>query len=134
MVIPRSEILYPNFLNDPEEYEKAASLWLIRSMDLLTQEGQDGLWQIPWGQNTFADGNPIFSALCRSRYSGIRVLQLDPAEGEDEFTFWLDTFAKREPEQVHELVIACTLTQNTLNQSLDLMHQWVTRGQVITTK
>ncbi len=59
------------------------------------------------------------------------MLQLDPAEGEDEFTFWLDTFAKGEPEQVHELVIACTLTQNTLNQSLDLMHQWVTRGQVI---
>ena len=130
------DFMFANFLQDADQYAQAERLWNTKWQDLLRRLGQQQLWSSPW-LNTrfadgtpFADGNPIFSAVCPSRQSGLRVIQLDPAEDADELTFWFSTFSKGEPEETKELVISCVLTTENLTRTLELMKQWVTRQSI----
>ena len=128
--------IFPNFLNDPEEYVQAEALWQTRWQELIRSVGQEGLWKSPWINTTFAngtpcrDGNPIFSAVCHSRRLGLRVIQQEASGNPRELDFWTDTFAEGEPEAVNELVISCVLTDETLGDAFDLLHQWVAEGEV----
>ena len=129
-------ILFPRFLADPQEYHDAERLWVDRWSALVVSLGEVTNWRSPWSQNVFADGtpirdgNPIFSAICPSRRLGIRVIQLEAVEEESPFTFWLDTFAAGDSEEVNELVVSCILTEETLADSIALMHQWVVEGRI----
>lgn len=123
--------LYPSFLTDAVPYAKCEQLWTDKWRELVRRRGQEKLWTTPW-LNTrfndgtpFADGNPIFSAVCQSRARGIRVIQLAQSEGHRDLSFWLDVFAIGDPEETKELVIACVLTNQTLAQAMDLIDQWL---------
>lgn len=131
-----TEHLYPKFLADAGEYAEAESFWRGRWGEVVRRAGEEALWHSPWLNTTFAngtpfrDGNPIFSAVCPSRRLGVRLIQLEPSEEPGELSYWTDTFAKGEPEEVAELVISCALTPETLSDVMDLMNRWVTRGEV----
>jgi hypothetical protein len=126
--------LFPNFLNDPNEYRQAETLWRERWDELVRRVGQERQWVTPWLKTTFAngtpfaDGNPIFSAVAPERRLGVRVVQVEPCEGPPELSTWTDTFAEGEPEAIKELVIACTLTREALDESLALIEQWISKG------
>jgi hypothetical protein len=113
------------------------TLWHDQWNKLLSESGEQAEWKTPWIDNSFADGtpflvgNPIFSAVCPSRRLGVRVIQHDPSEGHTGLSYWTDTFAAGDPEEVHELVMACVLTSETLRECLALMSQWV-RGEEVT--
>jgi hypothetical protein len=128
--------LFPNFLNDQQEYERAEALWRDRWNELVRRLGQEWLWNSPWLNTTFADGtpcrdgNPIFSAVCPQRRLGVHVIQLEPSENPKEFYVWTDTFAEGSPEAVKELVISCALTCATLDEAAELMRQWITEEKI----
>jgi hypothetical protein len=128
--------LYPNFLEDPRQYEQAEESWRRHWRDLVRRAGEPDLWETPWGNTTFADGtpcrdgNPIFSAVCRSRRLGIQVIQLEPSEHPRELSCWIDTFARGEPEEIQVLAISCVLTNHTQLDAVDLMNQWITCEEV----
>ncbi len=130
------QVLYPNFLKDPAEYNQAETLWRNQWNDLLRSMGRQDEWKSPWINNSFADGtpsqdgNPIFSAICPSRQLGIRVIQHEPSGNPEGLYFWTDIFAEGEPDAVKELVIACVLTTETLYDCLDLMSQWISKEEV----
>jgi hypothetical protein len=128
--------IFPDFLHEPRQYEQAAALWLRRWQDLAQYTRQSHLWKSQWLTTTFCDGtpcqdgNPIFSAVAASRKLGIRVIQHEIGDQQRPLTFWTNTHAKGEPEEIQELVIACCLTEYTLSMALDIMQQWMTKGAV----
>src|ERR1700722_8370563 len=95
--------LFPNFLNDLDEYHQVEALWRERWDELVRGVGQERQWVTPWLTTTFAngtpfaDGNPIFSAVAPNRRLGVRVIQVEPSEEPRELSFWTDTFAEGEP-------------------------------------
>jgi hypothetical protein len=54
----------------------------------------------------------------------------DAREYQQAEEFWLNTFAKGEPEEINELVISCSLTDSTLSTARGLIRQWITEGRV----
>jgi hypothetical protein len=130
------DYLFPHFLSDPREYERAESLWRERWNDLLRSAGQEGLWEAPWVNIHFVngipmrDGNPIFSAISPQRKLAIRVIQLEPSDNPQDFYVWTDTFAEGSRESVKELVISCVLTHETLSEAVKLMQQWITEEKI----
>jgi hypothetical protein len=135
-VAPMVKYLFPNFLNDPHEYEQVEAVWHERWDDLVRRVGQEWLWKSPWLNTHFADGtpcrdgNPIFSAVSPLRRLGVRVIQVEPSDNPRELHVWADTFAKGEPEAIKELVITCVLTDQTLLDAVDLMKRWITEEDV----
>jgi hypothetical protein len=130
------QYLFPRFLSEPQEYEQAAQLWRTRWNDLMRETEEGHRWETPWLNTTFADGspmydgNPIFSAVCPSRRLGIRVIQLEPLADPVEFSFWTDVFAQEDEDETKELVIACVLSDSTLDRAMELMRQWIANEQI----
>jgi hypothetical protein len=129
--------LFPHYLEDPKEYEQAERLWVQKWSDLTKRLGHQKQWKVPWFENKFGngepclDGNPIFSAIDRRRRLVVRILQMPyAARGEPDFTFWTDTFAKGDPEELDELVIACILSDDTLAKATELMTKWAKNGSL----
>jgi len=128
--------LFPNFLNDAHEYQQAESLWQTQWEELVRHVGQEWLWETPWLKTDFAngtpcrDGNPIFSAISRSKGLGVRIIQVEPGDKQRELYVWTNVFAKGDPEEIKELVISCSLTQETLLDAVDLMKRWLTDEEV----
>ena len=128
--------LFPNFLNDSQEYCQAEAVWRKHWNDLIQRVGQESLWESPWLNTNFAngmpcrDGNPIFSAVSPNRRLGVHVVQLPPSDNPHELYVWTDTFAKGSPEAIEELVISCVLTDRTLLDALDLMKHWIIEEKV----
>ena len=71
----------------------------------------------------FPDGNPIFSAVCPSRRLGVRVIQIG-LDAESGLETWTDTFGE---DEVRELVITCPLTEQNLDEAIQLMRTWITQ-------
>jgi hypothetical protein len=128
--------IYPNFLSQPQEYDKAEAVWKDRWQQLLSRAGESQLWKTPWLNSTFADGtpcrdgNPILSSVCTSRRLGVQVIQHDPKDGPDDFVFWTDTFAEGQPQEVRTLVISCVLNDATIQRASELLEDWINRGEV----
>jgi len=129
-------VLHPDFLHDPSKYALAASLWQSEWSQLVLSAGVEHEWDSPWLKTTFAngtpflDGNPIFSAVSRTMRRGIRVIQQEPDGAEEGLLFWVDTFARGQPDAVKELVITCVLTSEILHKIVALMKQWVRHGEI----
>ena len=129
--------LLTNFLEDAKQYAKAEKLWLRTWSSLIIQIGQEKHWKVPWFEPKFGngtpmmEGNPIFTALNRSRRIAVRVIQVPPEpERKGDFTHWTDKFAKGDPEELNELVIACVLSDESLAQATDLMTKWAAHGSL----
>ena len=129
--------LFPKFLEDAGQYAEAEKLWLHAWSSVVKRLGQEKRWKVPWFEPKFGngtpmmDGNPIFTALDRSRRMVIRVIQAPTdAEREDDLTYWIDKFAKGDPEELDELVISCVLSDETLAKATDLMTRWARDGSL----
>src|SRR3954471_20346896 len=105
--------LYSDFLHDQSQYALAERYWADLFEHIVQSEGVKSEWQHPWLNNRFSDGtpfgdgNPIFSARCRSRGLGVRIIQTEPnsvPQGAD-FDSWLDTF-DGEGDAIRERVIS----------------------------
>jgi hypothetical protein len=126
--------LFPDFLRDPQQYDQAEALWAAKWQEFIQRTGLDGSWESPFYTTTFVDGtpcrdaNPIFSAADPVRRLGVRVIQFEPTSDSEEIVSWFNTFAKGEPEEIHELVISCSLTNSTLSKAFDLIRQWITEN------
>ncbi len=131
-----ASFLFPDFLNDPQQYQQAEALWLKTWKELVDEVGQAQVWQVPHYTTTFVDGtpcrdgDPILSAVNPTRRLGVRIIQFEPPGDAEEIVSWLDTFAEGEPEEVRDLVISCSLTDATLPKACDLIRQWITKGPV----
>jgi hypothetical protein len=126
--------LFSNFLTDPKEYAKAEKLWCRTLTTVVKQLGQQKQWKIPWIKPRFVngtpyqDGNPILTAIDRSRRLVICIIQTPyAADGEPDLIYWTDKFAKGDPEECDKLVISCVLSDETLAQAIDLMTKWATQ-------
>jgi hypothetical protein len=110
------------------DYERWAQRWrdtwdaanpLLRARDH---------WTAPWVDESWHDGNPIFSAWSPKLRRGIRIVQ----GAEPGFLAYQDTFgAKGSTEEVRELVIACGLDEEAVWCFEDLLGEWL-RGSTIT--
>jgi hypothetical protein len=129
--------LFKNFLKDRRQYTEAGKLWCDAWSRLTKRIGQGKQWKVPWFEarfvngTPFLDGNPIFTAVDRSRRLAVRVIQFPLAsEGEPDLIHWTDTFGKGDLEELEELVIACVLSDDTLAQATDLMTKWAKNGSL----
>jgi hypothetical protein len=135
--------LFPGFLNDQTQYTQAQNHWNDVWSALISRLGQRFKWETPWLNTTFADGtpcqdgNPIFSAVSKSRKLGVRVIQLSPPSTTpsgpppgDELSVWTDTFDDPRFGMITELVLACVLTERTVSEAVDLLDQWVIHGSI----
>lgn len=109
--------LFPKFLEDLSEYERAEDYWLRLWRQIDDRHGRRRGWRQPWLSNgtmgngeRLRDGNPIFSAYSPVTGCGIRVIQYPTTSSAVEFGYWLDTFGGKlgEPGVIRELVISCT--------------------------
>jgi hypothetical protein len=131
-----AQFLFPNFLNDPNEYRQAEMLWRERWDELVRRVGQEGQWVTPWLTTTFADGtpfadgNPILSAVAPARRLGVRVIQVEPSEEPQELSYWTHAFAEGQPEAIKALVLACALNSQTLEAGLGIMERWITTEEL----
>jgi hypothetical protein len=133
-----ANVFFPDFRNDPEQHREAEELWLKTWTELVREVGQADQWKAPHYTTTFVDGtpcrdgDPIFSAVDPTRRLGVRIIQFEPTGDSGEFASWQDTFAEGEPEEVRDLVISCSLTDETLSKACNLIRQWITHGRVRT--
>ena len=122
--------LYAKFLTDPWIYREAEAYWLKiwESIDPSVRGAYQ--WTTPWvhtGSPEILDGNPIFSAVSRTLARGIRIIQHEPTSGDLEIQAWPNRFGGNvgDPESIHELVIACALSDSAAAHAGLLMDQWV---------
>jgi hypothetical protein len=128
-------IFHPNFLSDPTEYALSKRYWQELFRSITHEAGVSDSWRDPWLNMTFvdgtsfADGNPIFSALSPNRKLGVRIIQLDPANpGEDpSWSSWIGVFGDGD-EAIRELVISCVLSDESAMQASNHLRLWVTDG------
>src|SRR4051812_18876098 len=100
-----AESLYPNLLTDATQYRAAEVYWQELWRQLTAEVGRHGQWHMPWFENPFQDGNPIFSALCEGEKLGVRLLQYDSAASDElDLDWWTDT-AGEGANEIRELVI-----------------------------
>jgi hypothetical protein len=129
-----THFLFPHFLSDPQQYREAEGFWLKHWEELVGDVGQADRWKSPHYTTTFVDGtpcrdgDPIFSAVDPTRRLGVRVIQFEPTGDSGEIVSWQDTFAEGEPEEIRDLVISCSLTDETFAQACDLIRQWITES------
>ena len=129
------ENLFPSFLDDPEQYELSERFWQELWCRIDPTVRLNFKWSHPWlgtGSPTIKDGNPIFSAYSPVLGRGIRVIQEEPVGLGLDIRAWLDTFGGdiTDPDRIHELVIACTLSDVASNAAFFIISQWV-QGQSI---
>ena len=133
-----AHFLFPNFLSDPQQYQEAEEFWLKNWEELVQDVGQADRWKAPHYTTTFVDGtpcrdgDPIFSAVDLARRLGVRVIQFEPTGDSGEIVSWQDTFAEGEPEAIRDLVISCSLTDETFSQARELIRQWITEKRIDT--
>ena len=135
-------LLYPDFLQQPEAYDKAERYWEA----LFTRLCADlGLMYHPFYNKQLADGrplrdgNPIFDAYIPERHRLVRILQHPLEEAGDELlSHWEDEWpeapegAQYQPvdaelrgRPVPELVIDLVLTPETAARAEGLVREWL---------
>jgi hypothetical protein len=121
-------LMFPNSLVDAAAYDASVREWA--TMWALTDEflRSAGRWTSPWVDESWRDGNPIFSAWSPLLRRGLRIIQHDDGT---RFVVWRDTFGRGSSKAVDELVISCALTMESLERARDLVLQWLTVGGVM---
>ena len=129
--------LLKSFLKDRKQYAEAEKFWRDAWSRIARRTDQDKQWKVPWFEprfvngTPFLDGNPIFTAVDRSRRLAVRIIQMPyAADGEPDLIHWTNTFGKGDPEELEELVIACVLSDETLAQATELMTKWAKNGSL----
>jgi len=130
--------LFPNFLEDPDQYARVVEYWSNLWERIEAWERKQAGWRQPWlfsgwrEHAEFMDGDPIFSAWTPRERKGIRIIQYAAASEDLEFDSWLDMFGGRlgDRESVQTLVIACALSEEASRLALEVMAPWVRRADI----
>lgn len=128
------EYLFPNFLNDAQQYSEAHTFWTALCERVLAKHQQSDMWK-PWFEEVkldngsiLRDGNPIHSLVNLKELKGIRIIQQDPKiHTKWETTAWVDVFGDEhyEPGPINELVFTCNLTQKSAATFEKLFEIWI---------
>lgn len=128
-----ADALFPDFLEDPEEYKRCETYWLSLWGEILSQNLSEDKWQAPYYGTAFVDGtemkdgNPIFSAICLEKNIALRIIQGDPGcELFAYFVHWDDLAGIN--QEITELVISLILTPDTVSQARDLIAIWLKKN------
>ena len=121
--------MFPNSLTDANAYDASAKAWTgawSATDEFVRRIGQ---WTTPWLDESWRDGNPIFSAWSRTLRRGLRIIQHDDSTA---FSVWRNTFGGRgSADAVDELVVSCALTDETLERVQNLMSHWLVDQGVV---
>ncbi len=99
-----------------DAYETAAQTW--RS---IFENAHPVGWTSPWVDETWRDGNPVFSAWSRPLRKGLRIIQhSEPCK----LAVWVSVYAQGEPEEIRELVISCALNAESLEIAKQRIAEW----------
>jgi hypothetical protein len=128
-------ILFANFLKNPDEYRLSERYWLELWEQTDPVDRERFQWTYPWvgtGSPDILDGNPIFSACSLVLRRGIRVIQTEPVGPELDIHAWLDTFGGdvADPDRIDELVISCSLSDAASQFALSYMRPWMRGGSI----
>jgi hypothetical protein len=124
--------LFPDLLNDSAIFVKAQRYWATLWAEVQGTLQAEASWSTPWMLNPCPDGNPIFTAVCRSLRRGVRIIHEGPPDAaEPDLDWWLDYFGdKKDPDAIHELVIACCPSAENTPRIKQLLKQWIQFGKL----
>lgn len=121
--------LVPGFLSSLENYFAAKKHWIMMWNRL-----RDHLGDWTNAQNEFSmdgtldwDGNPMLFSISKQLGRGVRIIQFDPKDRDnrtDEFITYTDWIGP-DGGRIHEVVIACTLTNRNLKKAEEVIKQWI---------
>jgi hypothetical protein len=121
-----SNILYPDFLKDEQEYAATTEHWTALFSSLMAQQGFN--WS-PYIKNQFGDGtpmrdgNPIFNAFVPRTGRAVRIIQHPPSP-KDSFVTWKNETEWADGTPFTELVISLILTEKTEGQAIEAIKAW----------
>ena len=124
--------LFPDSLANPKTYEQAQRFWDGLWQKVLKSTGSGGAWETPWLQNPKPDGNPILTAISKSKNRGVRIIHEDVGEPDDtNLDWWLGSFGeKTATDAIPELVIACCPSRDNVVEVERLLDKWVQNGEI----
>lgn len=129
------ENLYPNFLEDPQDYRSSEEFWkrLWKDMSQTARERYE--WRQPWFDPLpwdVSQGSPIFSAVSDTLKRGVRILQSPPTGKGLEFFVYTDRFGGSifDPDSIQELVISCALSQPAADLASSIISKWVENNAI----
>lgn len=128
-----NDYMYPDFLDSPSSYQKAEQYWKDLWIKINPLQRHIDKWVEPWmytNSESIKDGNPIFSAVSRKLHRGVRIIQFPSEDNCEDLYYWFDTFGGglKDAESIHELVIACILSNKTSEIVVELVKSWMTNG------
>ncbi|MCG7406543.1 hypothetical protein MH117_03870 [Paenibacillus sp. ACRRX] len=120
---------FDNYLDDEDVYSALEKYWIDMFFMLLHKENVDGRdWISPYYNTTFSngekmmDGSPIFSAKSTKKNKIIKIIQ-ESSKNADLLSYWMNSTMDNRSQ--NELVIVCTLNNNTLEKIKDLIISWI---------
>ena len=128
-----TEYLFPDFLENPETYDKAQSFWRSLCQQVLVKYDQAAAWE-PMAQETLADGtyvrdgNPIYSLISHQQLKSVVIIQQDPKiHLKWEMAAWVNKFGDEfsKPGPIDEFVFTCNLTQKSATTFGKLFETWI---------
>jgi hypothetical protein len=122
--------LFPDLVKK-KAYANATRYWETVWADVQSAANVKHGWTVPWMQSS-PDGNPMFTAVCRPLRRGVRIIHEQPPDAEEfDLDWWLDWFGdEKDPDAIHELVIACCPSDENAGKIRQLLKQWIKRGKL----
>jgi hypothetical protein len=125
-MITTSEIKFPGFRENRDEYMQSQREWLEVFNAALKPIHQSG-WE-DWLRDPFFEGTPIFSRVNRRMKKGIVINQILPSDDDLDFRAYLDIFAEdSDVDLVEHVVITSTLTGETKTKARELINAYLVR-------
>lgn len=103
------------------EHDEHARQWRALWERLAPVRRQVDEWQTPWLDESWKDGNPMFSAWSPKVRRGIRILQHPDTKG---FVVWRDRFGEGS-QRVDEVVISCERNPESMSKVARLIESWL---------
>ena len=76
--------IHADFLKDARAYSAAQQYWEAAWAQVLSQTGSETGWETYWMKNPLANGNPIFTARSPTLRRGVRIIQEEPGEHDNQ--------------------------------------------------
>jgi hypothetical protein len=89
-------------LNNKAAYRQAVRHWKTVWAEVQPLATTEHPWTVPWMANPERDGNPIFTAVCRSQRRGVRIIHEPRPDAEEvDLDWWVDSFGdKNDPNAI----------------------------------
>ena len=126
----KNKILYKNFLEDKRIYTLAKNWWKKQFIQQVlgkkpNEENHSFLdWTFNWHNDSFKDGNPIFTVFSASHKKLVRIIQEAESADTTEISAWLEKgFYPK--DETPELVISLELSRKSSKIAFDWIKKWL---------